>query len=286
MLIGLTIDRFRGISPSVFLKLARKVGVNFVEVTHSVFDDLPAVLNELGPVKTGFHLPNFGDHGIDFSHRRFETEIERLIELINEHHEALRIQYCLAHPPEGHATEMESVQSVSYLFENLKRLRPPIVIENIQSLSFDAFQYLYSLAQAELGNALIGQCYDPAHYYVAGEDPLAVLDLLKAPIATIHLSDCRADRDSHLPFGMGGVLPIDDILARLRTMGYSNPINLELLPRNLNDLFPLINSYLTVVRTFQPVRYFLLKAKIAMLLPVLQRKINRAETAEQVTEPA
>lgn len=274
MLIGLTIDRFRGIAPSTLLKLARLVGVNFVEITHSVFDDLPAVLAELGPIKCGFHLPNYGDHGIDFSHESFKNEINQLIENVNNYHQHLHVQYCLAHPPEGHPTLSKAKNANSYLFDNLRKLRPPVIIENIQSMSFEEFQAFFEMAKDELGDKLIGQCYDPAHYFVGGEDPLAVLDRMKFPIATVHLSDCRADKDSHLPFNMGGVLPVNAIINKLYHMKYRNSINLELLPRSLDELDSIVASYLTVVRRFHPVRYLITRARMSMLLPLLQRKLR------------
>ena len=273
LLVGITIDEYKGIKPSLLLKIIRKIGLNFVEITKSFFDDLPDALNEIGKVKTGFHLPNCGDFGYDFSSIDYSDEIDKLIALINEHRHNLNIQYCLTHPPECSSVMSDNDTRNSFLFENLKKIKAPIIIENVVSLNQKQFAEFYSLAKAALGRQLIGQCYDAPHYFVRGEDPLLVLDSFDGTIKSVHLSDCKKDKDAHLPFGLGGELPIDEILYTLKRKNYSGIINLELLPRSLSDLEALINSYLKVLKIFDKKRYFYIKFKLLLYMPILRQNI-------------
>ncbi len=262
MLIGITIDRFKDFTPSTLLSISRKIGLNFVELTKSVFDDLPGVLKEIGSMRTGFHLPNEGDSGYDLSCADRQDEIDQLIHHINEHRHGLKIQYCLTHPPECQSLEDDRQTVNTILFENLKKLKPPVIIENIESMSQTEFSEFYLTAKKELGDQLVGQCYDVPHSFLRGENPLSILNHHNGLIKTVHLSDCRPDRDSHLPFGMGGVLPIDEVLAVLKRTGYDGIINLELLPRSNSDFKAVITSYLSVLKTFKKGTYFLTKLRL------------------------
>ena len=98
--VGLTIDQFNGIKPSTLLKVVKKLGLEFVELTSSAFDDLNSCKKIIGNMKAGLHLPNIHDKGYDFSCRDRKTEIDHLINLINDNHQELNITYCLTHPPE------------------------------------------------------------------------------------------------------------------------------------------------------------------------------------------
>jgi sugar phosphate isomerase/epimerase len=91
----------------------------------------------------------------------------------------------------------------------------------------------------------------------------------------IHLSDCRKGFDAHLPFGLAGDLPIDDILEILREQNFQGIINLELLPRNLKDIKPLIDSYLKVVRNFDRMKYLKSKLMLVLNAPPLMRKMKQ-----------
>ena len=268
MLIGITIDKYKGINPSVLIRITRKIGLNFIEITKSVFDDLPQVLSELGNIKTGFHLPNFSDYGYDFSCMDHADKINRLTALINKHQHSLNIQYCLSHPPECPSS---SSNEDIILIKNLKRIEVPLVLENIPSFSQEQFLNFYSQAKAELGTKLIGQCYDAPHYFVRGDDPVSILNSFDGTIKTVHLSDCKRDKDAHLPFGLNGELPIEDILNTLKNQNYNGVINLELLPRSIADLEAVVYSYLKVLKTFKKLKYFRTRLKLLIYIPIFRR---------------
>ncbi len=275
LLIGITIDRFKGIPPSVLLMIIRKMGVEFIEITKSVFDDLPSFIKNLGSIQTGFHLPNHHDANFDLSYREREPEIQDLIRLINEHHHDLNINYCLSHPPENRMSSFSEDEIILYLLENLKKLEPPVILENIQSWGKLKFEKFLSKAKEVLGEKLIGQCFDAPHYFLQGENPVEYLNQSDGKIQLIHLSDCKRNYDAHLPFGLSGELPIDEILQILKQQNYKGIINLELLPRNLTDIKPLINSYLKVVRNFDRVKYLKTKFKLIIYTPILIKKMKQ-----------
>jgi sugar phosphate isomerase/epimerase len=274
VLVGITVDRFRGIAPSVLLTIIKKMDVEFIEITKSVFDELPTFVDELGAIQTGFHLPNLHDAEFDFSFQEREVEIQKLTQLINRHHQELNINYCLSHPPENRRSPLSEDQLVTYLLQNLNQLEVPIVLENIQSWDTVRFAKFYNRAKEVLGAKLVGQCFDAPHYFLQGQDPVEYLKQWDGKIQFIHLSDCRKGFDAHLPFGLNGDLPIDEILAILKEQNFHGIINLELMPRNLTDIKPLINSYLKVVYTFDRVKFLKTKFKLILYAPPLMRKMK------------
>lgn len=275
VLVGITVDRFRGIAPSVLLTIIKKMGVEFIEITKSVFDDLPSFIEQLGTIRTGFHLPNLHDAEFDFSFPERDTEIQKLIQLINRHYQELNVNYCLSHPPENRRSSLSADQLIEYLLNNLNKLKVPIILENVQSWDMTRFNNFYSKAKQVLGDRLIGQCFDAPHYFLQGQDPVEFLKLQNGKINFIHLSDCRKGFDAHLPFGLNGELPIDEILAILREQNFQGIINLELLPRNLHDIKPLINSYLKVVRNFDRMKFLKSKFMLILFAPPLMRKMKQ-----------
>jgi len=275
VLIGITVDRFRGIAPSVLLTIVKKMGLEFIEITKSVFDDLPSFVEQLGDVQTGLHLPNLHDAEFDFSFQEREPDVQKLIKLINQHHRELNIKYCLSHPPENRRSPLSEDHLIEYLLDNLNKLEVPIVLENIQGWNTARFEYFYDRAKQVLGEKLIGQCFDAPHYFLQDQDPVEYLKQHNGKINFIHLSDCRNGFDAHLPFGLNGDLPVDEILAILKEQNFQGIINLELLPRNLGDIKKLINSYLKVVRNFDPMKYLKSKLMLVWYAPPLIKKMKK-----------
>jgi len=274
LLVGITIDRYNGVNPSALLRLTRVMGLNFVEITKTVFDDLPQVLAALGHTKTGFHLPYYEEKSIDFSNADYQSEIDELISLINQHHQSLHIQYCLSHPPEGDPANVNRERAVTTLLNNLKKIEALVILENVTSISPDQFNDFYRQAQHALGAKLIGQCYDPAHAFIRGDDPVMTLEHSNGEIRCVHLSDCTRTEDKHLPFDLGGELPVDEILMTLKNIKYEGIINLELLPRSFADLEAVVRSYLKVLYQFEKVKFINAKLKLFFILPVLKKKFG------------
>ncbi|MDZ7372626.1 MAG: sugar phosphate isomerase/epimerase [candidate division KSB1 bacterium] len=268
--VGLTIERYREIEPAIILGLVRLLGLESVEITRSVFGDLDRVVAKLGRLNCGFHLPIVCEDGWDFSTKSASEEIERLVRLINAHREVLHLRYAIAHPPEpGNGGKIDP-EAADFLFENLRKLELPIYIENIPSLPLEGYREFYRQAESILGRQVAGMCYDGPHYLLAGVDPVAVLDSLDGHVGCVHLSDCRGSEDDHFPFGKGGAMPIEAIIRRLRRSDFRGVINLEIRPSDFRDIFPTIQSYLTVLRAFRPGKYLAARVRVALLYPLLR----------------
>lgn len=275
LFVGLTIDQFNGIKPSTLLNVVKKLGLEFVELTSSVFDDLSSCKENVGNMKIGFHLPNFHDKGYDFSCRNLDSQIQQLIKLINENYTQLNINYCLSHPPENDSDSTRE-ESIDYLLYNLKKLEPPVIIENVQGWDEESFKNFYDQAESVLGEKLIGQCFDAPHYLLSGNNPVKFITNANAKIRCIHLSDCKKGIDAHLAFGLGGDLPIDKILEAIRKVDYSGFINLELLPRNPKDISFVIKSYLKVIKVFDKKKYFTSFVRLIFHKSALEKTLKKA----------
>ena len=272
MLIGVTIERYQGIEPAYLLHFIQRLGVEFAEVTPTIFEDLPAIFRALGKIKLGFHLPIISEDGYDFSCVEHEEKIRHLIDLINTNCQKLHIQYCVAHPPEAHLSKTPGAVSQEFLFHNLQQLVPPVLIENVPERNGFYFSPFYHQAREALGEKLFGFCYDGPHAFISRKDWLTLLQDFSTDLRCVHISDCSQDKDLHLPLGQG-ILPIDELFATLKSIGFDGIINLELMPQSLRDIDPILNSYLLVLRTFKPAKYFSARLKILLILPFIRRLI-------------
>ncbi|NOY79249.1 MAG: hypothetical protein GXO76_15460 [Calditrichaeota bacterium] len=273
MLVGLTIEKYRGIEPSILLNFVRVVGVRFAETTESIFEDLESVLRVKRQTKLGLHLPIVEQDGYDFSCVAAKDRINRLIENVNAHWQELDLQYCLSHPPENHVQKVEGPVSRDFLFENLKRLEPPVIIENIPEVKGFEFRPFYEEAKQAMGEKLWGMCFDGPHAFLSRPDWLELYEEFKQDIRVIHLSDCSKTEDLHMPFGQGGVLPVEELLVRLQKDRYAGIINLELLPKSLRDIQPVIDSYLMILKKFNTPKYIRDKLRMVFILPFLKKFI-------------
>ncbi|MCI0513696.1 sugar phosphate isomerase/epimerase [candidate division KSB1 bacterium] len=273
--VGLTIQKYHGIEASIMLSLARRFGLEYVEITKDVFSELEKIVKLVKHLRVGFHLPIICDDGWDFSCVNSPKSIDNLIGQINQHWKSLNIRYFLTHPPEPKESRAQLETSASYLLENLQRLPGYIFLENVPTWGKAEFWDFYVQAKKVLGKQLSGICLDAPHYYIMHHDPIEQIQFWKEKIKCVHLSDCIRGHDLHLPFGSGGDLPIDAILTALKDINYNQYINLELLPKTFNDLPYLTYSYLKVLKKFRPAKYYRSKIQTLIILPLIQRILNR-----------
>lgn len=271
--VGLTIQKYQGMETSFALGLAKKFGLEYVELTHDLFEELDEILALVRGIRVGFHLPIICEDGWDFSCLSHKRKINDLIDALNQHWKALNIKYFLTHPPEPLETTAKTETSTTFLFENLQKLPGHIFIENVPSWKNDQFTEFVKQARKIVGRKVSGICLDAPHYYLTGEDPVAYISYWKEQIKCVHLSDCIRGHDLHLPFGSGGSLPVDEFLEALKQNGYNQYINLELLPKTFNDLPYVIYSYLKVLKKFRPGKYYRTKFRVLLILPLLRRLI-------------
>jgi len=265
VLIGLTVSSFADQKAGALLKLAKKFGVSFAEFNRGIWDDLPAVLENIDGTTSGYHLPFIGEDGFDFSCHDAAGKIDSTIELLNKNHRKLNLRYCLSHPPEPEHAKAPVRSSVEFMIENLSRLEIPILLENVEGWSERDFDKFYSMARARLGNKLWGMCFDPAHAFLRADDLFLRFHEIAGEVRCIHLSDCTDSHDAHLPFGCGGVLPIEAILQSIRDHRWGGIINLEIIPHSLEQIQPVVKSYLQVLRTFDKFKYLKSIARLALL---------------------
>ena len=274
VLVGLTVDNFKGVKGSFLLNLIRRVGVEFAEVTSTIFEDIDQVISNMDGLKLGFHLPIISESGYDFSCLEKKKKIDALIENINRYWRKMNLQYVLAHSTEGHFIETPGECSEEFLFENLKKLEAPIVFENtLENENFNFDQFL-ERAESAFDDQLLGICFDPPHAYISREDWFPMLEKHYSKIRLLHLSDCTREEDLHQPFGQEGNLPVDEILGFLKDKGYKGMVNLELQPKSLSDLTSLFDSYLTVLRYLNRRKYFTMKLRSLVFFPLLKRRLK------------
>lgn len=272
--VGLTIERYREIEPAVILGLVRLLGLEFVEITKSVFDDLDRVVSKLDGMTCGFHLPIVCEDGWDFATADAQDRIDHLVELINRHAERLRLRYIVTHPPEPNEEGQLPPEAVERLLTNLSRLRTPLYIENIPRLPLAEYRSFYEHARQRLGAKVAGMCYDGPHYLISGINPLEPLASFNGEIGCVHLSDCTATEDVHAPFGKAGAMPVEAVMRTLKESNFAGVINLEIRPDDFQDIFPTIHSYLTVLKWFRPAKYVTARVRVALLYPLMRRILS------------
>lgn len=82
----------------------------------------------------------------------------------------------------------------------------------------------------------IGIIYDVANAFAIDEDPPSGLDLVKRRLAIVHLSDSPKGGWRHDPIGTGNIA-FDAIAARLKEIGFTGPVVMEILsPDPVGDL--------------------------------------------------
>lgn len=273
-LVGFTVDSFQGLTPSVIIAGLRMIGVEFIEITKTVFSEVDAVSKKIGSMRTGFHLPLMHDDGWDFSCIDFTEKIDETINNINRHKDSLNLIYAVSHPPESKMYDSPCDSSPEYLFENLKKLRVPVYLENVPGYSPEEFQDLFRQAQSILGSNLAGMCFDGPHFFVRGYNPLDEFQRFFDRIGCIHLSDCHKDDDAHLPFNNGGVFPVEDFLQKVKGTKFSGPITLEIKPNSLKELDIFIASYLKALRYLDYKKFIASRLRWLALKPVVHHFLN------------
>ena len=272
--IGFTVDTYKNLTPSQIIKALNYLGVEFVEISRSVFGDLPGVARRLGSMRTAFHLPLIHDDGWDLSCVDFAKEIKEFIIALNAAKSVLNIQHIIAHPPEPYLSDGPATTSTDFLFTNLSKIELPIYFENVSGMSPNDHVTLLHRAQTVLGRQVHGLCLDMPHLYIDGYDPLQIFLQQQPKIGCLHLSDCNAHQDLHLPFGGEGHLPIKKILETIRRAHFSGYITLEIKPQSLQDLRAFIQSYLLVLRYLNLKKYLITQIGYTLFFSIVKRMIG------------
>ncbi len=248
ILIGATADRYRNFPVYAILLLLRWTGLAFCEVTTSLFRQPRLCRSVTRGMHLGLHLPNLGNCGYDFSSRdRLET-ITSDLDAIRKYGSLFDIRYAVFHPPEAD----KSPDVFPTYVRSLKRVGLPLVLENIQGYSVDSFGAFYNTLRHELGDDLTGICLDIPHAVLSDHDWTEFFHAFQSEIRVIHLTDCRGEADSHLPFGLGGDLDLEEILTFIQEEEYSGVLNFEMMPPGFNALDAYFGSIILARERLDP----------------------------------
>lgn len=272
--VGLSVDFYGDLTPSRIIHGLRYLGVEFIEVTRSVFRETETVAKVLKNIRTALHLPLVHQDGWDFSCSGFQQQIDSTIEQIHRHREKLAIQHVIAHPPESESTAAAVDSSFDLLLHNLQRIELPVCLENVPCSDPDLFLRQVDRAQKFLGDLWAGICFDAAHYMVSNVAPVREFIRLRDRIGCVHLSDCDPDEDQHLPFGVGGSLPVEQLLRTIGKSGFRGYITLEIKPRSMAQVDDLIRSYLLTLRALHYGKYLRTRMRLTLLRPWLKKAVS------------
>ncbi len=273
--VGVAVIPFNGITPADLLRGLRLLGIEFVELNRTAFDDLEGVRRRLGSMQTAFHLPLKAFDGWDFSSAEHQNQIDDLIARLNEAAVQLRIRHAVVHPPEPHNDEQPSADALRVLFSNLKRLNLPIHLENVATTSPQDMERLLAEARAALGDQFAGMCFDASHFFITGHDPVRCFYRFRRRIASVHLSDSTPEKDDHLSFGCGGSLPVEELLAMMARSDFAGTVTLEITPPSLSNLEPYVESYLTTLRYLDYGTFMKKRLRLFALNPLISRFQSR-----------
>jgi len=273
-LVGFTVDKYEGLMPSTILSGLKLVGVNYIEITKTVFAEVEEFSKKMRGLRAGFHLPLIYEDGWDLSCPDFKEQIDDVIGKINRYKDDLRVQHVIAHPPEPEAAAGAIHSSLDFLLENLSRLQVPAYLENVPHGTPEDLMSFYSKAKEKLGDQLAGVCFDAPHLFVTGYDPVDQFKQWNGHIGCVHLSDCFRNDDVHLPFNKGGELPIDSLLAEMKAHHFNGYVTLEIKPESLHDLSAYIDSYLKVLASLSFGKYLRAKARWLMIRPIVRHFVS------------
>ena len=247
MRISLTADNYKNIPASFILRILRWSGVDFSEVTTNALSSPDRTLRSTRGMKLGLHLPNRGNCGFDLSSSGHREKIESLLHKIDRYRKIFDFQYAVFHPPE----ENSVYRSLTFYIENIRQIHIPLVLENIRSLSLEQFLEFYKWLKEEIRDRSIGICLDIPHALLSGEDWKKYYHSLNSVVKVVHLSDCD-EEDRHLPFGLGGTLELEHILATLDEFGFDGVLNFEIKPPSIRNLDAVFENYLLARKYYQP----------------------------------
>ncbi|NQT24429.1 TIM barrel protein [candidate division KSB1 bacterium] len=236
--VGMTVDPYKGIPLPVLFRFVRWAGVRHAEVTPKFLFSHSFILRSIRGMSLGFHLPNAGLDGYDFSSNSYQSEIKDVITRVSNLSKHVQFKYAVCHPPESPKKD----RSLSLYFQSLRELNLPLVLENIQSCAGHDFIRFHAQCQQELNDQLLGVCLDVSHARLSGDNWQNLFQLFKSQIQVIHLSDIQGREDKHAPFRDDSTLSLHSILDYLLEQKYKGVLNFEILPEGLHGIIQMFRN--------------------------------------------
>jgi hypothetical protein len=267
MKIGFGLEPIKGLTLDLIIFLLKKILLEHFEFNWRVIPKVDEVQKSLGKATTTFHLPIFNRDKFDFSTQdtKFDLQIQEIISFINSKRNDLNMLFVLAHSPENPNASYE------LMFERLKQIEVPIVLENVVGQTDEHFLDFYLKAKESLGKKLAGHALDISHRYVNDwRNWLNIPEELVKDIVYVHISDCTKNEDLHLPLGLGEI-PYNDFFDFLKDIKYNGIINQELMP-NGDQAEEIMSSSMICIKPFSKIKYLRMKIRRAIMRPLLKRR--------------
>ncbi|HUT81109.1 MAG TPA: TIM barrel protein [Candidatus Bathyarchaeia archaeon] len=265
----MTVEPIKGITLPKIIKLLKIIGLTHFELNATIIPKAEEMNKYLGKITTTFHLPIFDRFHYDLgtNNKEYEGKIDEIITFLNQNRDSLNLQYVLTHPPEDPNSSFDS------LISRLKLIEIPIIIENIQKQSDEAFMEFYFKAKEQLGEKLAGHALDISHRFVTNnQNWLNIPPELVPEIKYVHISDCSKKTDLHLPLGLAE-LPYNEFFGYLKEINYQGVILQEIIP-TIEQIDHVYDSFLIGIKPFSKMKYVKMKMLFAILKPLTQIKIN------------
>lgn len=243
----MTVDPYRGIPLWILFRLVRLAGVKHAEVTPKFLDSAPSAVRSVRKISLGMHLPNAGIEGWDFSSGAHEIQISDFIAGIQKLSTHFVFDYAVCHPPEA----SENERSMDLYFHSLRKLKMPIVLENIQTCTGSDFFQFHSCCKQALGEQLLGVCLDIPHAVLSGHNWQRFFFQFGPQVKVVHLSDIEGNADQHRPFGKRSVLSLPSILGVLNKYNYQGILNFEMMPAGARDIATMFRNIRQARKLFE-----------------------------------
>lgn len=257
MEIGVSNHPLFNLTPIEFLKLARKLEVNRIEIK---LDDLKfknfllakRKLNNFN-FKLSFHLPVV-DVNLGTPHKDIRYSFEKI--LINSIFLAKKFnaETVVCHAgrlnrvyPETllSKTKEETVNSLKKLFNTSKKLGVNFTLENDRKAASPSLAGDINSFQEMLNKVGCKATLDIGHANTFS-NPIEFIKNLNHKIVNIHIHDNKGDKDEHLPIGKGKI-NFKEILNSLKEMDWNGPLIIE--AHNPKDMVESLNKLWSLMKT-------------------------------------
>lgn len=254
MIIGLTIQKYKNFSPSLYTDIARKAGIEHFEFDPSIFFDIYDI-EKLKRLVVGksviIHAPYYTDWKYDLSSRSKEDKIEEFMKNLKQFGFEFGVKAIVVHPP------VDPNADLHLYYQNIDRIPFPVYLENLPNQPWAVFENWFLGVQNHV-KAKIGICFDVPHSIIANglsnafEIPASLVSLINY----IHISELDGSVDCHWPFFTpDGIFPRRKFVRFLKSMKYSGIINMEIRPVGKKGIINVIRSYFLMYRLLDFPKY-------------------------------
>ncbi len=269
MKLGMTLEPFKGMAIQQVVPLLKLLDLDHFEINMTMIPKVDEFVRSLGKKTTTFHLPIYNRFHFDIGSQNsnFQSNIDQIINFLNENKKKMNLKYVLTHPPEDPSSTNESV------IKKLEQIEVPILIENIVGQTDEVFAEFYFQAKDCLGKGLAGHAIDAPHRFITfRHEWLNIPERIQNEIKYVHVSDCTKYVDLHLPLGLGE-LPYKSFFSYLKNIGFKGIFLQEVIP-TVEQINCLLDSFLINMKPFSVNRYRKLRILYGFVKPIINLAVN------------